>query len=249
LRDDVTVFSPAQRDALRDQVLVLARADDRVVAGAAVGSLALAGGGDRSSDLDLTFALADGVAVGEVVDDWTRTLGGVPLIDLVAGPTTYRVLLFADALQLDLSFTPAAHFAPAGPKFRLLFGEAGPERRARPVDGADLLGWGVVLGLHARTCIDRSRLLAAEHYLGEVRFRALSLACLARGLPAVQARGHDDLPPDVRARFASTRATALEPEALRQALAHAMAALFTEAREAGLEGVARIQDAVGDRTA
>src|SRR6476661_740544 len=120
------MFSVEQRDALRERVLKLAECDERIVAGAAVGSLAL-DGGDRFSDLDLTFAVADEVPVAEVLEDWTRTLGAesgaVQLVDLERGPTTYRVFLFPDALQLDLSLTPAARFAAAGPRFRLLFGE------------------------------------------------------------------------------------------------------------------------------
>src|SRR5207248_2023937 len=56
--DPAVVFTVEQRDALRERVLTLAENDRRVVAGAAVGSLAL-GGGDRFSDLDLTFAGAD----------------------------------------------------------------------------------------------------------------------------------------------------------------------------------------------
>jgi hypothetical protein len=52
------VFTIEQRDALRERVLRLAEDDDRVVAGAAVGSLAV-DEGDRFSDLDLTFGIAD----------------------------------------------------------------------------------------------------------------------------------------------------------------------------------------------
>lgn len=55
------VFTVEQRDALRDQVLRLADEDDRAVAGAVVGSLAVPGGGDRFSDLDLMFGIADHV--------------------------------------------------------------------------------------------------------------------------------------------------------------------------------------------
>src|SRR5205814_8125216 len=84
------VFTVEQRDALRERVLRLAEEDDRVVAGAAVGSLAV-GGGDAFSDLDLTFAIADRVPVANVLDDWTRILedelDAVRLIDLEAGPT------------------------------------------------------------------------------------------------------------------------------------------------------------------
>jgi hypothetical protein len=45
------VFSVEDRQRVHDRVLELAAADDRVVAGAVVGSLA--DGGDRWSDLDL----------------------------------------------------------------------------------------------------------------------------------------------------------------------------------------------------
>src|SRR5919204_6937498 len=120
------VFTVEQRDALREHLLRLAEEDERVVAGAAVGSLAV-DGGDRFSDLDLTFGIAEHVPVVEVLDDWTRALIGerdaVHLADLERGPTIYRVFLLPDALQFDLSMTPAAQFRPAGPRFRLLFGE------------------------------------------------------------------------------------------------------------------------------
>ena len=87
----------------------LGEQDERVVAGAVVGSLA-ADGGDQFSDVDLTFAVADSVPVADVLGDWTRTLvdehGAVALVDLERGTTTYRVFLFPDGLQLDLSITP-----------------------------------------------------------------------------------------------------------------------------------------------
>ena len=106
------MFTIEQRDALRDFLLRLAAEDERIVAGAAVGSLAVDGGGDRFSDLDLTFAVADHVPTAEVLADWARTLTGelaaVHLADLDRGPTTYRVFLLPDALQCDLSLTPAA---------------------------------------------------------------------------------------------------------------------------------------------
>src|SRR3954466_5662231 len=69
------VFTVEQRDALREHLLQLAEEDERVVAGAAVGSLAV-DGGDRFSDLDLTFGIADHVPIAEVLDDWTGKLIG-----------------------------------------------------------------------------------------------------------------------------------------------------------------------------
>jgi hypothetical protein len=153
------VFTIEQRDALRERVLRLAKEDDRVIAGAAVGSLAL-DDGDRYSDLDLTFGVADRVLVIEVLDDWTTAfideLGAVQLADLERGPTIYRVFLLPDALQFDLSMTPAAHFRPADPRFRPLFGAtaaAESEVATRPRDlfsHADRRGGALRVGRHLR---------------------------------------------------------------------------------------------------
>jgi hypothetical protein len=232
------VFTVEQRDALRDRVLRVAEEDSRVVAGAAVGSLAL-GDGDRHSDLDLTFGVVDEVPISEVLDDWTRRLAdevdAVHLFDLARGPTTYRVFLLPDLLQFDLSLTPASRFRPAGPRFRLLFGKtAGDPVLPSPPAAEDLFGWGVVYALHARACIERGRVWQAEHYVGAVRDHALSLACLRAGLPAVQARGYDDLPAEVLGRFEETHVASVEPDGLRRALAASVDALVHEGSEARL---------------
>jgi hypothetical protein len=244
------VFTVEQRDALRERLLRLAGEDQRVVAGAAVGSLAM-DGGDRFSDLDLTFGIAGHVPVADVLEDWTRTLidevDAVHLADLERSPTTYRVLLLPDALQLDLSMTPAAQFRPAGPRFRLLFGETAvddPDAPRPAVAGGifiptpsvahDLFGWGVIYALHARACIERGRVWQAEHYVGAVRDHALSLACLREGLSAVQARGYDDLSAETLARLEDAHVGAVESGALRAALAASVLALLSEGAEAGL---------------
>ena len=254
------MFTVEQRDALRARMLRLADEDERVVAGAAVGSLAV-GSGDRFSDLDLTFGIADGVPVTLVLGDWTRTLtdelDAVRLVDLEAAPTVYRVFLLADALQFDLSMTPAAEFRPAGPRFQLLFGETAPGEpeprppsqgslfiRTPPVVG-DILGWGVIYALHARACIERGRVWQAEHYVNAVRDHALSLACLRRGLTAVQARGYDELPSETLAAFDGTHVGSVEREALRRALAAAVTALLDEAAEADVSDA----DVVAERLA
>ena len=232
------MFTVEQRDALRERLLRLAEKDERVVAGAAVGSLAV-DSGDRFSDLDLTFGIADHVPVARVLDDWTRTLvdelDAVHLADLERGPTIYRVFLLPDALQFDLSMTPAARFRPAGPRFRLLFGDiAGEMEMPDPAVARDLFGWGVIYALHARACIERGRVWQAEHYVGAVRDHALSLACLRQGLPAVQARGYDDLSVDTLARFDDAHVGAVDPRALRAALAASVRALMDEGAEARL---------------
>lgn len=241
------MFTVEQRDALRRRVLRLAEGDERVVAGALVGSLAV-DGADRFSDLDLTFGVAASFPVTDVLDDWTRTfvdeLAAVHLVDLERGPTIYRVFLLPDALQFDLSMTPAAQFRPTGPHFRLLFGETAASEGATPsvsdlfistppVVGS-IFGWGVIYALHARACIERGRVWQAEHYVGAVRDHALSLACLLRGLPAVQARSFDDLPAESLARFEDAHVGAVDPAALRSALAASAVALLREGAEARL---------------
>jgi hypothetical protein len=251
------MFTVEQRDALRAGMLELAENDERVVAGAAVGSLAV-GSGDRFSDLDLTFAVAGAVPVADVLEDWTGTLAeeldAVQLADLEVGPTVYRVFLLPNALQFDLSLTPEAEFRPAGPRFQLLFGETAADEPERPPGppgrlfiptpavAEDIFGWGVIYALHARACIERGRMWQAEHYVGAVRDHALALACLHRGIVAVQARGYDDLPPEMLAALEQAHVGALEPDALRRALAASVVALLDEGAEAGLSHAAVVRE-------
>ena len=251
------MFTVEQRDALRARMLRLAEEDERVLAGAAVGSLAV-GTGDRFSDLDLTFGIVDGVPVAQVLDAWTRTLSeelhAIELADLTAGPTSYRVFLLPDALQFDLSMTPATEFRPAGPRFQLLFGKTAadePEASAlvagrlsipTPAVAGDIFGWGVIYALHARACIERGRVWQAEHYVGAVRDHALSLACLSRGLPAAQARGYDQLSPETLAAFDRTHVGSLEPDVLRRVLGASVLALLNEGGEADLPNVDRVAE-------
>lgn len=88
------MFSIKDRNLVRDHVLQLATSDSRVVAGAVVGSLALSDG-DRWSDLDLTFAIADNFSISDVLDEWTRNIikefNAAQLFDLPSGASIYRV--------------------------------------------------------------------------------------------------------------------------------------------------------------
>jgi hypothetical protein len=225
------MFTIKDRDRLRDRVLELAGSDPRVVAGAVLGSLAH-DEGDRWSDLDLTFAVADGLPVRDVLEDWTRTLAGefdaAHLFDLPSGSTIYRVFLLPGCLQFDLSFTPASQFGALGPKFRLLFGRSVALPNAQPPPARELFGYAVHHALRARVCIERGRYWHAEYWISGVRDYALSLACLRRGLPARFGRGFDDLPLEVRDRFKGALATSLEPDELLRALGCTIEGLLRE---------------------
>jgi hypothetical protein len=252
------VFTIERRDDLRERVMRLAREDERVVAGALVGSLAV-DTADRFSDLDLTFAVGDHVLVSDVLDDWTDTLtdevDAVRLVDLERGPTTYRVFLLPDALQLDLSMTRAHGFRPTGPRFRLLFGETAagePEATTgtlfipTPTVALDIFGWGVIYALHSRACIERGRVWQAEHYVGAVRDHALAMACLREGVTAGQARGYDDLSAETLAPIEDGHVGSLEPEALRHALAASVRALLREGEEARLPHAEVVEDRLAE---
>jgi len=228
------MFTVDDRNRVRDRVLALAAADPRVVAGAVVGSLALHEG-DRWSDLDLTFAVANDVPIADVLDNWTVAIidefHAVVLFDLPAGPSIYRVFILLGCLQFDLSFTPAAAFGATSPKFRLLFGEAVTKPYMPAPTPQELFGYAVHHALRARFCIERGRVWQAEYWLGSLRDYALHLACLHHELPARNGRGFDDLPADVLAAFAGALAQSLEPAELLRALDVTVTGLMREAAQ------------------
>jgi len=227
-----TFFSAEARDLVRDRVLELADADERVVAGAVVGSLAL-GDGDRWSDLDLTFAVRDGVSVEDVLDDWTRTLAeeleAVHLFDVWGGGALYRVFLLPGCLQVDLSVAPESSFGARTPRFRLLFGKASALPHSAPPPAEELLGYAVHHALRARFSIERGKLWLAEYWVRQVRDYALALACQRRGLPTSYGRGFDELPSEVLAGFVGALPRSLDHDELLRALRVAMDGLIQEA--------------------
>jgi hypothetical protein len=200
------VYTIEDRDRAQAFVLALADADERVVDGKLVGSLAT-GGGDRFSDLDLTFSVADGVPVMEVLEDWTgrieEELEAVQLFDLPAGASIYRVFLLPGCLQFDLSFTPAAQYGGPMPG---------------PPDADELFGYAVHHALRARFSIARGRVWLAEYWVSAVRDYALNLACVQHGLPARHGRGFDELPAEVLARFDGALVRSLDRDELLRAL-------------------------------
>jgi hypothetical protein len=226
------MFTVKDRERVRERVLELAAGDVRVVASAVVGSLALSEG-DRWSDLDLTFAVADNFPVGEVLVDWTRTLvqdfDAAHLFDLSAGASIYRVFLLPGCLQFDLSFTPASQFGASGPKFKLLSGVAVEKPQIQPTPAQELFGYAAHHAVRARTCIERGRYWQAEYWISGARDYALSLACRRRDLSPFYGRSFDDLPADVRNKFIEALPTSLQRKALLAALRATIEGLLQEA--------------------
>ncbi len=231
---EVTMFSVAYRQQVSCRVLEWAESDQRVVAGATIGSLAH-GPGDRWSDLDLTFAVSDDAKIAEVLEDWTGKLvaefDAIRLFDLPSGGSIYRVFLLPGCLQFDLSFTPASDFGAIGPKFKLLFGAAVEKPHIAPPAARDLFGYAVHHALRARLCLERNRPCQAEYWISAARDYGLSLACVRRGLPAHHGRGFDDLPTELRDLLNEALVTSVEQQALLRALGRTIELLLQEGAE------------------
>ena len=225
------MFEPEYRDRVREHVLAMADSDPRIVAGAVIGALAH-GPGDRWSDLDLTFGVADGVPVMDVVDEWTRQLelefDAADLFDLLRETSIYRVFLLPGCLQVDLSFTPQHDFGARGPQFRLLFGEAIEHPPVPLPSPRELFGLAVHHAVRARFCIERGRVWEAEYWTSALRDHALERACLARGLPHAYGRGFDQLPAELVARFEPALVRSLAADQLLYALHAAVSGLLAE---------------------
>ncbi|WP_433261981.1 nucleotidyltransferase domain-containing protein [Actinosynnema sp. CS-041913] len=239
------MFTPDERNRLRDGLVAAAEADPRVVAAALVGSAA-AGREDRWSDIDLAMAVeAD---VDQVVRDWTARLyrdgDAVHHFDVRHGGTLFRVFLLANTLQVDVSFWTPDEFGATGPAFRLLFGTAVEPRPVRSPEPEHLVGMGWLYALHARSSIARGRVWQAEHMVSGLREQVLALACLRHGVPAVQGRGLDDLPAAVTAPMAATLVRAPHTTELRRAFAAATEALLAEVGHVDTGLAARIADTV-----
>lgn len=228
------MFTVEDRERVWTRVLEMAKQDARIVAGAVVGSLAFSEG-DRWSDLDLTFGVADRTKVDEVLIAWTpkivEELDAAQLFDLAVGASTYRVFLLPGCLQFDLSFTPASQFGATSPKFKLLFGTALEKPHLQPAPAPDLFGYAVHHLVRGRICIERGRYWQAEYWISAARDYALSLACRQRGLPSSYGRGFDDLPDEVRARYAGALPPSLERQALLTALNVVVEGVIKEARD------------------
>jgi hypothetical protein len=226
------MFTVKDRERVRERVFEMAAEDARVVASAVVGSLAVSEG-DRWSDLDLTFAVADNVELRDVLADWTGTLvqefDAAHLFDLSAGASVYRVFLLPGCLQFDLSFTPASQFGANGPKFKLLSGAAVEKPQIQPTPAQELFGYAVHHAVRARICVERGRYWQAEYWISGVRDYALSLACRRRGLSPFYGRGFDDLSPDVLDRFVKALPISIQRDALLAALRVAIDGLLQEA--------------------
>jgi hypothetical protein len=229
-----------RRDEVREQVLRRAESDPRIVAAAEVGSLT-GGAGDRWSDLDLTFGVAEDAAVAEVMESWSRdlaeTFGATELLDVASGDVVYRVFLLDDWLQVDLSFAPRSA-RKLGPRFASIYGPV-ETTATTPRPAQDRFAWAVVYARHALVALERGQPWHAEFCVGLVRDEALALACLRRSLPTHYGKGIDRLPAELRSRAEGTLVRSLEAAELRRALGAAVGLLLEDEAAGDFPGAVR----------
>ena len=242
------MFSPEERDRLREAIIATARADGRITGAAITGSAALDNNQDRWSDVDLFFGVGEPDQIAGVVADMTarmyRDHGALHHFDVVAGPATYRVYLMTSTLQVDLAFTPASSFGAVTPTFKVLFGEPVEREHYAPPAAISLLDYAWLYAMHARSSIERGKLWQAEYMVHMVRDQVLAAACVRHGLVWREGRGMDGLPGDEKKRLEGALARSLAPAELRRALGVAVDCLVAELRLADPVLAGRLEPAL-----
>jgi hypothetical protein len=238
------MFTAEERDRVRNRIIEMAKSDRRVTAGALIGSTA-AGLGDRWSDIDITFGIADGTSLRSVLEDWTKwfdsELGALQHWDLPFGASIYRVFLLPRGLEVDVSVTPQPQFHPRSPRWRILFGTAGEMKQSPPADPQYLIGQAWHLVTHSRAAIERGKPWFAECCISDLRDQTLALMCLRLGESTAYAKGVDRLPADITNPLADALVRSLGEAELRRALAAATACFITELETWNAELCARLK--------
>jgi hypothetical protein len=236
------MFTPEERDRIRERVFEIARGDERITGGAVTGSRSI-GAEDRWSDIDTAFGVAVGVPLETILTDWTalfeREFDIAHSFDLRHGATVYRVFLLANALEVDVSLTPEVEFGARGRTFELVFGASVDRDRSPTPDIDEMVGYGWIYVLNGRAAIQRGRSWQAAHWISAIRDQSLALACLRNHLPAAHARTVDQLGPEITTPWTGTFVQSLESHELRRAL--------TIAADLFLQEVAQTQPALAER--
>jgi hypothetical protein len=226
------MFSPEERESIREALVSMAVADKRMTGAALTGSGAL-GHEDEWSDIDLAFGIADEADIGQVIADWSDRMyqehGAVHHTDVTAGATIYCAFLLSSTLQVDLGFSPASQFGATAPSFMLVHGTARERLPTSWPSAMELLGLGWLHALHARSAIERRRVWQAEYMISGVRDHALALACLRNGVSPNQGRGVDSLTSEVTDGLTGALVCSLKIAELRRAFSVASQSLLAEA--------------------
>jgi len=244
----VAIFTPAAREWLRGELISAAQKDPNLCGAAHTGSGA-SGRLDSWSDIDLALCLKPDASHERVVAAWTELLyrhHAVAHLDIMRGPTLFRVFLLEHTLQVDVAFWRAEDFAAIGPNFLLIFGQAGSPHHTPPPDPFPLIGMAWLYALHVRSSLARGRILQAEYMLSGMRNQVCELTALRCGVNPHQGRGLDDLPVLQRDVAASHIPRSLEPFELKRAFQSTMRALLEEVRHVDGEVATKLSGPLND---
>jgi hypothetical protein len=243
------MFTPAERERLRSELIELARADHRISGGAITGSAAI-GQEDRWSDIDLAFGVREASEIAGTLADFSERMyrdhHALHHLDVASEAWIYRVFLLPSTLQVDLAFAPEAEFGARAPTFRLAFGTATEKPPASPSPAELLIGLAWLYALHARSSIARGKPWQAEHMISGMRDQVLALACRRHDLPSREARGIDRLPQEVKVPLESALVRSLDSGELARAFSAATAALISEVRFADQALAGRLEPILRD---
>jgi hypothetical protein len=243
-REAAQMFTATQREALRAQLIEVARSHSSVT-GAAITGSASVGKEDGWSDIDLAFGVRDSSEVADALDDFTKRMyrehAALHHVDVLSGAWIYRVFLLSSTLQVDLAFAPASDFGARGPTFQLVFGYAAEIEQIPSPDPEELIGWAWLYALHARSSIARKRWWQAEYMISGMRDQVLALACLRHGLPAREGRGMDRLPAEVGAPLEETLVRSLDQHECLRAFRAATAGLIREIQAVNQDLAAKLE--------
>lgn len=239
----VPIFTPDERERLRDELVSAAQNDSNLCGAAHTGSAA-ASALDRWSDIDLALCLKPDASHERAVAEWTDRLyrqhGAVAHLDVMRGTTLFRVFLLNNTLQVDLAFWKAEDFGAIGPNFQLVFGEAKPAHPEPTPNPRDLIGMAWLYALHVRSSLARDRVLQTDYMLSGMRNYVFELSCLRCGVIAKQGRGLDDLPTSERETATACIPHSLETSDLTRAFQNTMRVLVEEIRHIDAELEARL---------
>lgn len=217
----MAAFQRSERAQVFERVVAIASEDARVTGGAVVGSLA-GNKEDEWSDIDLTFGIKSGIEVMDILQEWTEALkcdfSVIDFFDLKFDTAVYRVFLFSNGLELDLSVVPEINYRATTQDFRLLFGKSNKPAISANADVKTLIGLGWHHVLHANSAICRRKPWQAEYWISALRDHIISMKCIHLELPSVYGKGADSLSSRQLKGLESTLIKSLELSHLRVAL-------------------------------
>ena len=211
-------FTTTERTLVYERVLEIAKTDARVTGGAVVGSIA-SNKADELSDIDITFGIKNGIEPEQVLNEWTELLNVefnvVHFFDIRHATAIYRVFLFPNCLELDLSVVPENDFGAIAPNFQLLFGNSNKPKDSPKSHIVDLIGLSWHHVLHANAAIHRHKPWQAEYWMSALRDHVISMKCIRLDLPPFYAKGADSLSQQEMQGMASTLIKSLDLSELR----------------------------------